>query len=828
MDVNPSIYWRTVALEMSLKPFGDPSEANVRATVRRMFEQWLPLCRHAEAVQVLLWAADGSEILDYRGELDDTFEWAYLVGGANPRLTNPRDPEGIGLHSRSYLYMENPPKLTYRWLRQLVTILKEVGGEVTGRPVRVGATFDPGPEFAISSFKYERHNEICTSGTMGRGSFVCCYTTLAADDVAYAGFPDGIPEGTPIGAFLGRQARCFAADLGFDYLWLSNGFGFGLETWALRGAVFDGRSFSAARCEEVKTKILGFWDAFRRECPDLPLETRGTNLSTAMDLSSDAVPLREIYRGGYGLLPPPNSPWAAINGDFGLELVGWMSKIAELPGSRYPFRFYTHDPWWNNSPWIDRYGREPHDIHLPLAVSRLTTDGEVQRPTSVHFLTVDDSWGRMPDLVPREVSTHVLGDWETGPDAPGPLVWLYPFDEYHDWTYGRPSRIEEVFFGDWFMRGAVNHGLPLNTVVSTRVFEKVLRERPERLAEAILVSPVPEAASGWSEQLLKWLASGGRTLLYGPVQKADERWLEALGLDLAEPIDGELQLTLEPPTDLFTPPPTGRTLLHPPLFSAGGVEAIEAREDPQRRVLAAVEQAGVRRVAAVTRAVPEWGGGRVTWVRGTVACDPEQVGGHLLVPYPPERSFPGEALMRLALASFGLELLYEYHGETPPPTPALPASASPLVVISRHRNGFFFAGYTPRTTVVQHFRLPQGAPLLNGYETKLVDGRATYHLPRAWRRECRAFVEQESGEVGCREQSFSEQYHLRRRMLVTGLRDAVLRFYHEPGTEDRLTMLRDPRPPYIIGDFATFEHRHDALGDYLELRGASGDVMLSW
>ena len=31
----------------------------------------------------------------------------------------------------------------------------------------------------------------------------------------------------------------------------------------------------------------------------------------------------------------PNSPWAALNGDFGLELIGWMSHIAELPGDPF-------------------------------------------------------------------------------------------------------------------------------------------------------------------------------------------------------------------------------------------------------------------------------------------------------------------------------------------------------------------------------------------------------------------------------------------------------------------------------------------------------------
>ncbi len=447
---------QNVTLEISLKPFRDTSEGTAREVCTHLFTQWLPLLRHAERVSVLLWCADGSEILDYRGDLTAPFEWARYIGGANPKAHVANDPEGLALHSRPYLYMENPPVFTYGRLKQLVRVIKQVGAEVTGKPVRVGETFDPGPEFAKSPFKYEKHPEICMGDTMGAKSFVCSYATLEADSEAYAGFPEGIPGATPFGTFLGRQCRHFLRDLGFDYVWLSNGFGFGLEPWALRGAVFDGTGFSVDRIDEVREKVLAFWRLFREECPDFPIETRGTNLSTGMDLSSDAVPLRDIYQGGFGLEPPPNSPWAALNHDFGLELVGWMSHIAELPGETFPFRYYTHDPWWLNSPWLDRYGREPHDIYLPLSVSRLDEQGQARTPTSILFLTADDSYGDLPDQVPNEVIPHILTGRRDAPDAPGPLTWVYPFDEYHDWTFGRPTRVDEVFFGDWFMRGAVN------------------------------------------------------------------------------------------------------------------------------------------------------------------------------------------------------------------------------------------------------------------------------------------------------------------------------------------------------------------------------------
>jgi hypothetical protein len=806
---------RNVTLEMSLKPFRDTTEETARAVCRHLFQQWRPLIDLADMVSVLLWCADGSEILEYRGDLSQTFEWARYIGGANPRQHVPNDPEGVALHSRWYLYMDNPPEFTYGWLQRLVRIIKEEGTAICGKPVRVGETFDPGPEFARSPFKYERHNEICLGNTMGRSSFVCSYARLHADDVPYAGFPQGIPEGTPVGVFLGRQCRHFLHDMGFDYIWFSNGFGFGTETWGLRGAIFDGKEFHVERLEEVRAKSLEFWKLFREECPDVPIETRGTNLSTGMDLSSDAVPLREIYEGGYGLEPPPNSPWAALNGDFGLELVGWMSHIAQLPGNTYPFRYYIHDPWWLNSPWLDRYGREPHDIYLPLSVGRMDETGQVQRPSSVLLLTVDDSYGQMPDQVPIEVIPHLHSALRDAPDAPGPVVWIYPFDEYHDWTFGQPTRIGEVFFGDWFMRGAVNRGLPLNTVLSTRNFQQVARANPTVLAQSVLVSPVPEAESGWEAALLGHVSAGGRALLYGPLNAASQKLRELLGVTCGQPLAGDFGVELRGlQGDFVSGVPYSTTLRHVELLGAGG---ITEKATGQSEVVAALHQGAEQRVGACLRQLDS--GGVLAWVRGTIACDPEKMSGHLLVPLNPVEAFPAEMLMRLVLGRLGVGLRMEKVDAD---------QRDALVCIARHANAFFFSGYNVDTTIRLHLRFAQGAPLLVGAETRLVNGAATYTMPRAWHRECRVFVEQaEDSLISCREQH-SGHIGIKRRLHITGLREATVRFYPEPGRERSLQMLVSPQFPYLVGDFREPIPCEARFGHCVQIGPVSGELLISW
>lgn len=808
-----------VTLEMSLKPFRVMDEAAIRDVCAEAFRQWGPLIRRAEGSAVLLWTADGSEILDYRGKADDEIEWARYIGiGTPPPEASKADPERRGLHATPHLYMDRPPRLTYGWLKTIVRCLKETGEAATGKPVAVGATFDPGPEFANSDFKYRRHPEIAKGSTMGAGRWVSCTARLDADGTAYAGFPGGIPEDTSLGTFLGRQSRHFLSDLGFDYLWLSNGFGFSLSAWDVKGVLFDGARFDSAGAPRVREEILSFWRDFRRECPDFPLETRGSNLSTGTDLATAASPLADIYRGGFKMTAPPNSPWAALDGDFGLEIVGYLSHIAELPpGDRFPFRFYTHDPWWLNSPWFDRYGREPHDIYLPLAVARIGADARVTRPAFVEMLTIDDSYGRMPEQCPLEVIPHLLAAMDHYSDEPGLVTWIYPFDENHDLVFGADARPGEAFFGDWFMRGAVNAGLPLNTVVSTGNFLRSRKADAGLYRRSILVSPLPAAGSALERELLECARSGHDLLFYGPVSHAGEASLELLNLRTAAPLAGELELRCELGHDRLGEGAVATRLNHREPMSGGGVDTVlRAAEAPGCEVCATVSSGKEERVYALARSPsPGSGGGRVAWVRGSFSCSIG--GGHLPVPDNPEKLFPSAVLMRWILARFGCDIRFEK---------ASPQTRDPLVLAARHDNGWFLSGYSPSTATVLRMRFPHGAPVFTGGEVRLEDGFAACAMPRAWHREVRCFVEQEAdGEVSCVER-YSGHVGIRRRLWLRGLKDATVHFLPETGSAGRKAILavNDLRPHNEI----SIPYEEADGGRRLVARGVTGDLLISW
>ena len=59
--------FENITLEMSLKPFKKTDAPFIKTVCETAFLQWKPLLKNAETVSVLLWCADGSELLDYRG-----------------------------------------------------------------------------------------------------------------------------------------------------------------------------------------------------------------------------------------------------------------------------------------------------------------------------------------------------------------------------------------------------------------------------------------------------------------------------------------------------------------------------------------------------------------------------------------------------------------------------------------------------------------------------------------------------------------------------------------------------------------------------------------
>ena len=505
--------FKNITLEISLKPFKKTDSEYIRGVVKKIFTQWAPLLKGRETISVMLWASDGSEILDYAGELSDEFEWARFIGTANLPYRTENEPKETSLHERKQDYIENAPVMTYGTLKAIISAIKEEGkAAFPDAKIRVGETFDIGPEFAISDFKYNRHREISSGYTLDKFGFVDATATLKGDTRRYAAYPDGIPDGTLFGTFLGKQSEKFLSDMGFDYLWLSNGLGFSSDPWLRTGKIFDGEKYYPEKLGDMKNKVFAFWKLFREEC-SFPLETRGTNNSVGIDYASDGVPLYDIYNAGLDITAPPNSPWAAINDNYGLEMMGHMTRICELPDSRFPFRYYLHDPWWVNSPWYDRYDGTPCDIYLPMAISRLNENGEVESANTLNILSIDNSYGELPDACANEVIPHLLKAEKDIADEPAPIVWVYPMREYT--TSADSELLRDMNLGDNFIMDAINSGFPLACVSSTDNF---LKHNESVYKKSVILSPAPE-----TDEVLDKLLALAKTSRGVIIYATDER-----------------------------------------------------------------------------------------------------------------------------------------------------------------------------------------------------------------------------------------------------------------------------------------------------------------
>src|SRR5699024_1083674 len=119
---------------------------------------WRPLLDAGRSAGILLWVADGSELLDFDGRMDTRFAWAQHIGFVN--LAHDPYPYPVPQGRQGVDYRPAPPQPTYADLARVVATLRQVARAELGIDVRIGTTFDAGPEFAESEFKYVRHPEV--------------------------------------------------------------------------------------------------------------------------------------------------------------------------------------------------------------------------------------------------------------------------------------------------------------------------------------------------------------------------------------------------------------------------------------------------------------------------------------------------------------------------------------------------------------------------------------------------------------------------------------------------------------------------------------------
>ncbi|MEM1213153.1 MAG: hypothetical protein AAGI68_12755 [Planctomycetota bacterium] len=819
-----SARWRRVDLEMSLKAFARGGRSSYEDTARRVLRSWERLIDRADEVAGLLWVGDGTEMMIWSGDPEQPLEWARYEGFCNlNRKAEPYFP-GWFENRPPVVFADGLERMTYDDLRQIIAALKRGCRELYGMAFHAGMTFDPSPEFVESPFKYDEHLELLSDHPEGARRYaqrmVSHQAVLHSDPRPFAGFPNGVREGTTLGSFLGAQARGFAEDLGFDYLWLSNGFGYSHYAWHINGDVLetDG-SWRVDRVPRQLELLRRFWTDFKRACPELPLEFRGTNQTVGTDLATDAASHRIVSAVTGSDVGPPNIP--VLKAELlAMDITAYLTRMAGAPSRRLIYRAYLNDPWHEHNPWQDIYHGEPFETLSCMSCSRLRADGSLDTPTDLHILTIDNERGEMPQDPINEAVPGYLQALEQRADAAGPVVWVYPFNDFHRVLDEAPERLPHVFACDHHAWRSIESGLPMNTVIEADAFAELASSGPiDALQDRVWVAPTPLIKTAYEPALMEHIKHGGQVMLYGTLDFAAPELLEMLGIERTEDgLTGDFRADRTISCDRFdadagdTPLP-----LRHYAGTAGGIRE-QARDGVEPWLT--IEQGGRRRAWAVVRRDASWHGGQVAWVRGTVPFD-----SVFEPPYtrPKLDDFqtvqrPHDA-MRHLLDTFGYRFVQQRSD----------ANADTVrVFIKRHRGAWFFVGSKPDTTARLMCRTPDGAPLFTGLDTVVRDGLAVDSFSKTLNHEVRFFVQAQNGKYRAATESFG--LHQSAAYSAHGFHHDTVVCYPDPDAlrDGRVLVLArhldDKRPDG--SPVAQLPHRVE--GDRIVIEDHSGSVFLKW
>ncbi|NLV74319.1 MAG: hypothetical protein GXY52_06515 [Chloroflexi bacterium] len=799
MPVRPDF---TASLSMTMRYFPDNDPANIRRVIIELLDLWRPLIARAKELNLGLMIGNGEHIYRWSGNLDDEFEWDHYKGHNNQE--NARysfDPIPLRPFKEDWFHF------TYRDLQNIIKIIRKVAAEQTGLPVQIATLAEPGPEFCESLFRYEWHPEIVSFMGGGHGVSIDYKGILHADKRRYGAYPHGIPEGEPFGRFLGKQVADFCRVMDIQNISFSNGLGFGTYPWNIVGRNFDGERFGLTPYHELANDILEFWLMYKTEAPKQRVSAQGSNWPVGVDVAAKGVPLLDLY--DRRLLDNPLGYTVSVFFDdsVGFAMASNMSRIAHTPN--WDLSFYLHDPWYPQNPWEDfPYDHQAFDLYAPASIGLVGAEGKLIAPNGFGTIVHDENADLQP-ITARSFMPHLETALDNLPDQVGPLTWLYPIREYHSMMSEQPERANAIWFGDVFTAKAIDAGLPLNNVVSTEHFERALASGV--LDGTVLYTPASADMRAYWPQLARWIEQGGQVLFYGPLEGAQAELLTLLGLELAEPISGELALDWQR-SDLDSLGAL-RQLLHNPVTSGGGIREVQT-PGTASELVCSVSQGNVTRAYAVLAR-----GAKVAWCRGSVSLEVAE--GQWIRNHDRSRTFNGARIPCMLLGAMGWHIRHLLRS---------PQQRDPQGFISRYRNAFILNGYKPDNTVGLALRFPGGAPVMTGDDTWIEGGFAHYAFDKSYRKECRVLVDQSSGSISCRKtlnKEFSES-----EISITGLEDATVTLYLPLDKIDGAYIRQPSRQTTAqdnakgpVGQLNTPAIRE---GDKLVLRGLNGTLLVRW
>jgi hypothetical protein len=208
--------------------------------------------------------------------------------------------------------------------------------------------------------------------------------------------------------------------------------------------------------------------------------------------------------------------------------------------------------------------------------------------------------------------------------------------------------------------------------------------------------------------------------------------------------------------------------LHDPLSSGGGISTqfIKNQSKTEHKVLR--YEVTLHNDKHAYGAVVDYGETKLAWLRGTNAFETRPDIEHLAIKPKKHdsRFFDTGQLGNQIISNLGYTIDVQCEGEI----------KDALMLFSRHNNAWFLNGYAASPIGRVLLKFPDGAPIFHTTTTKLVNGASTYPLSRTMRYECRVFVKQNEGIIGC-DQRARDEFHRQLTLKLTGLVDASVVFY---------------------------------------------------
>ena len=208
-------------------------------------------------------------------------------------------------------------------------------------------------------------------------------------------------------------------------------------------------------------------------------------------------------------------------------------------------------------------------------------------------------------------------------------------------------------------------------------------------------------------------------------------------------------------------------------------------------------------------------GDSVVWIRGTNSF--EKVGR--MPQFLSADYAMAEQLFIDVLKHLGLQLEYEK---------PMPQVAPPRIGIRLHDNAFYFSVFGTNSTVRQHIRMIDGAPLFRGRDMILKDNVGIYQTEKWANLEARLFVQGDDSVIECTEWTH-ENRGMNRRMVVDGLKNATLVF--RPTVDDSETVVfkrTTANHTLFAASDCDLEKTQDAFGVKYIARNITGRMTVLW